>query len=136
MLTLSESILIDCSPTQAWELYTDLSQRPLWDHNVQSIRWVGDRPPGEGARLAGISKAVGLTVEWEAEVVVHAPPRRQAVRSISGPFEFTASVEFEPFAGATRLTWTSSNTNSQGFLGKMALEFAVRGYRRERRNKQ
>lgn len=134
MLTTSENILIDCSPDEAWQVYRDLELRPQWDHNVERIWWVSDTGPRPGARLAGVSRAVGLTVEWEAEVVHHDPPRSQSVRSVSGPFGFTATVTFEPFAGATRFTWTAVNDNPRRFLGKVAVEVAMRGYRKELRS--
>jgi uncharacterized membrane protein len=132
--TTSENILIDCSPSEAWQVYEDLAVRPVWDHNVQRIWWVSDGELQPGARLAGVSKAVGLTIEWEAEVVSHDPPHGQSVRSISGPFGFTATVRFEPFAGATRFTWTAVTDNPRRILGKMALEMAMRGYRKELRS--
>jgi uncharacterized membrane protein len=134
VLTTSENILINCSPAEAWQVYQDLELRPQWDHNVERIWWVSNTGPKPGGRLAGVSKAVGLTIEWEAEVVSHDPPHGQSVRSLSGPFGFTATVTFEPFAGATRFTWTAENNNPRRFLGKMAVEMAWRGYRKELRS--
>jgi uncharacterized membrane protein len=134
VLTISETILIDCAPEEAWDAYQDLALRPRWDHNVQRIWWLDDTGPAVGSRLAGVSKAAGLTIEWEAEVVVNDPPRRQAVRALSGPFGFTSAVDFEPFAGATRFSWTATSESPQGFLGRMALEYAVRAYRKELRS--
>lgn len=133
MQTTSENILIDCTPAEAWQVYEDLALRPEWDHNVQRIWWVSNTGPQPGDRIAGVSKAVGLTIEWEAEVLRHEPPHLQSVRSVSGPFGFTSTVTFEPFAGATRFTWTAVNEHPRRVLGKMALDMALRGYRKELR---
>lgn len=133
MLNITESILIDCTPREAWALFHDLNLRPVWDRNVQELSWIEGRGPAVGSRMKGVSRAAGLTVHWEAEVVENTPPRRHSVKSVSGPFPFTATMTFEPFAGTTRFSWTAVGEPSPGWLGKVAAEVAARSYRKELR---
>jgi carbon monoxide dehydrogenase subunit G len=114
--TISESILIQRPPDDVFDFVTDPTKTALWQTTVDESRQVTPGPMAVGTRTTDVRRFLGRRIESQWEVVEHDPPRRSAVRGVSGPIPFTGTYTLEPVeGGATRFT-SSVELDAHGFF--------------------
>ena len=86
---MTASVVIDCSPGQAFAYVSDYRNDPRWRSGVEEMRQDPDGPTGAGTRTIERMRFQGRIRETEARVVEFDPPHRVGFRTTSG--YFTAS---------------------------------------------
>jgi ribosome-associated toxin RatA of RatAB toxin-antitoxin module len=98
-VTFDESVVIDASPTELFQLSQDYDRRLEWDPFLTSAALVGDaRQPGLGVRALCVTKR-GWAME--TEYVSFNPPRATAIKMTRGPWfldSFAGSWRFDELA--------------------------------------
>jgi uncharacterized protein YndB with AHSA1/START domain len=115
MTTIEESVLIQRSPEEVFNFVTDPTKTALWQTTVDVSRQVTPGPMAVGTRATDVRRFLGRRIESEWEVIEHDPPRRSAVRGVSGPIPFTGRYTLEPVEGATRFT-SAVELDAHGFF--------------------
>ena len=95
----SAEIVIERPVEAVWEWAADPRQWHRWQEGVTEVSADGDRFTSRYAYGPHSGTAV-------YEVVERTPPRRQVVRSVSGPFLFEGTLELSPDVGGTRARQT------------------------------
>jgi uncharacterized protein YndB with AHSA1/START domain len=106
MTTITETVLIQRPPEDVFQFVTDLTKTTLWQTTIDELRQVTPGPMAVGTQATDVRRFLGRRIESQWEVVEHDPPRRSAIRGISGPIPFTGTYTLEPVEGATRFTST------------------------------
>ena len=104
MTTISETVLIQRPPEDVFRFVTDPTKTTLWQTTIDELRQVTPGPMAVGTQATDVRRFLGRRIESQWEVVEHDPPRRSAIRGISGPIPFTGTYTLEPVEGATRFT--------------------------------
>jgi uncharacterized protein YndB with AHSA1/START domain len=115
MTTITETVLIQRRPEDVFDFVTDPTKTALWQTTIDESRQITQGPMAVGTRATDVRRFLGRRIESQWEVVEHDPPRRSAIRGISGPIPFTGTYTLEPVAGATRLT-CSVELDAHGFF--------------------
>jgi carbon monoxide dehydrogenase subunit G len=92
-------IVIERPVAAVWEWASDPQRWHEWQEGVTDVSADGD---GFTSRYA-YGPHTGSAVY---EIVERTPPRRQVVRSVSGPFQFEGTLELSPDVGGTRVRQT------------------------------
>ena len=95
----SAEIVIERPVEAVWEWAADPRQWHRWQEGVTEVSADGDRFTSRYAYGPHSGTAV-------YEVVERTPPRRQVVRSVSGPFRFEGTLELFGDVGGTRVRQT------------------------------
>jgi carbon monoxide dehydrogenase subunit G len=115
MTTITETVLIQRPPEDVFQFVTDLTKTTLWQTTIDELRQVTPGPMAVGTQAIDVRRFLGRRIESQWEVVEHDPPRRSAIRGISGPIPFTGTYTLEPVEGATRFTSTV-DLDAHGFF--------------------
>lgn len=91
--------VIERPPDAVWEWAADPRHWHEWQEGVTDVSADGDRFTSRYAYGPHSGTAV-------YEIVERAPPRRQVVRSVSGPFRFEGTLELSADVGGTRVRQT------------------------------
>jgi carbon monoxide dehydrogenase subunit G len=110
-------IVIERPPEAVWEWASDPRHWHEWQDGVTEVSADGDRFTSRYAYGPHSGTAV-------YEIVERMPPRRQVVRSVSGPFRFEGTLEVSPDVGGTRVR-QSVVTGPEDALARLV--FAVGG---------
>ncbi|HEX8559219.1 MAG TPA: SRPBCC family protein [Pyrinomonadaceae bacterium] len=89
---------VDAPVERVFDLFADFEAAPRWVGGVRGVRRVGRR-----TFLWVAETALGLDVEWEAEVVVFAPDRRVVWRSVGGDVRADCEAVFSVTPEGTTL---------------------------------
>jgi carbon monoxide dehydrogenase subunit G len=95
----SAEIVIERPLEAVWEWASDPHQWFRWQEGVTDVTADGDRVTSRYEYGPHSGTAV-------YEIVERTPPRRQLVRSVSGPFRFEGLLELSPDVGGTRVRHT------------------------------
>jgi uncharacterized protein YndB with AHSA1/START domain len=114
MFKISESAIIERSPTEVFEIAADPDNQRKWDSaNLQKVEKLTAGPLGQGARYRGTFKGMGVV---EYEYPEYEPGRRFAHHSVVGMGDMRHVFEFEAVPEGTRLT-QSITVEPKGFWG-------------------
>jgi uncharacterized membrane protein len=102
----SAEIVIERPVEAVWEWASDPRHWPRWQDGVRDVRVEGELAPG--TRFSSGYDYGSRSDEGEYEVVERRRPRRQVVRSVSGPFPFEGVLELSEDVGGTRVRQTVS----------------------------
>lgn len=92
----SAEIVIERPVEAVWEWAADPHHWHRWQEGVTDVSGEGDRFTSQYAYGPDSGTAV-------YEIVERTPPRRQVVRSVSGPFLFEGTLELSADVGGTRV---------------------------------
>ena len=81
----------------------NLENDPKWQKAVTQATKVSAGPIAEGTRFRHVIRLMGRATVAELEFRHYVPARRYVLGCVSGPFEFTTEVTFEPIARGTRM---------------------------------
>ncbi|QYJ04990.1 SRPBCC family protein [Nocardioides panacisoli] len=101
------SVELDVSPDQLWDVLTDAAAWPEWASVITRVTWTSPEPHGVGTTRT-VAMRGGLV--GEEEFLAWEPGRRMAFRfnaaSTSAVRAFAELYEIEPTPAGCRLTWT------------------------------
>jgi uncharacterized membrane protein len=101
MAVLTESILVDASLAEAWDLYFDPRRWPAWVEGFRSVE-SADRYPEQGGALVWRSNPAGRGTVRE-RVIEHQPRRRHEIEYSDPESAGHLRTEFAVEGEATRL---------------------------------
>lgn len=103
-LVASSTMQINCSPQQAFELWRNFENLPLFMHHLDSVSVLGDR------RSRWVAAGpLGSRIHWDAEIVAERPGELISWRSLPGSdIDVDGYVEFRQAPG-NRGTFVSAN---------------------------
>ena len=113
----SAEIVIERPPAAVWEWASDPRHWHEWQEGVTEVSADGDHFTSSYSYGPHSGSAV-------YEIAERTPPRRQVVRSVSGPFRFVGTLELSPDVGGTRVRQTVA-TGPEDALARFV--FAVAG---------
>ena len=108
---------MDRPPTAVWAWASDPRHWHEWQEGVTEVSPDGERFTSHYSYGPHSGTAV-------YEIAERIPPRRQVVRSVSGPFQFEGTLELSPDVGGTRVRQTVV-TGPEDALARVV--FAVAG---------
>jgi hypothetical protein len=94
-------IVVDRPLEVVWRWAADPRNWENWLDGVHDVRVEGRLV--EGGRIASRYEYGGRLHDFEYEIVVRDPPRRQLVRSLEGPFPFASDLELSEHTRGTRV---------------------------------
>ncbi len=115
MTRIEKSVLIDRPVEDVWEYVHDPANDAVWQTSIVETRHEGGPAMDVGTRIVEVRRFLGRRFETAWEVSEFDPPRRSAVRSVSGPIPFAGSYLLEPVDGRTRFT-LRMDTEAHGFF--------------------
>lgn len=130
----SNSVELDVSPDQLWDVLTDAAAWPEWASVITRVTWTSPEPHGVGTTRT-VDMRGGLV--GEEEFLAWEPGRRMAFRfnaaSTSAVRAFAELYEIEPTPAGCRLTWTLAQEVSGPSrltmpLGRPLLDFGFRRF--------
>jgi len=98
-LRATAEIVVDRPPAAVWEWASDPGHWHEWQEGVTDVS-------ADGARFTSSYAYGPHSGSAVYEIVERTPPRRQVVRSVSGPFRFEGTLELAPDVGGTRVRQT------------------------------
>ncbi len=84
MFTVTETVSIARSAQDAFDFFTDVSNRPKWDSTVISEELTSPAPVAVGSTIHTRMRAMGREVEFDWRVTQFDEPSRMAVASTAG----------------------------------------------------
>jgi uncharacterized protein YndB with AHSA1/START domain len=127
VIRLESSIVIDRPVDEVFAFTTDPSKLAEWQHGAVEARVEGPMQPG--AKIVETRLFLGRRVTSTLEVVDFEPPRRFALRALSGPVRFRFEQTTEAEDGATRVSVVVEG--DPGPLFRLATPLLERTLRRE-----
>jgi hypothetical protein len=124
-------VVVDRPLEVVWHWAADPRNWENWQEGVSDVRVAGRLV--EGGRIASRYEYGGSVHEFEYELVVREPPRRQLVRSLEGPFAFESELELREHACGTLVRQTVAagpDSRFTAFLYAVAGPLLRRGLRR------
>lgn len=100
--TYSESIVIDCSPAELYDLVSDVTRMGQWSPICRACWWDEGEGPSVGSWFTGRNETPERTWETRSQVVVADPGREFAFVVNHGWVRW--GYTFEPEGGGTRVT--------------------------------
>jgi hypothetical protein len=118
---VEEDIVIARPPEDVFEFVTSPENDRLWSSTAVERRLEGNEPIRVGSRINAVDKFLGRRIESVFEVTEHEPPRRSAIRFVSGPIRAEGTYLLEPTDGGTRFRWTLDAPPGLGglYLGRV-----------------
>lgn len=125
MVRIEESIQIETSPTDVFNLCHDLARRTEWDERVVGVEMITPAPIRRASLIRiDAGRAGQFLFTWEGEYINYQFPSSSTLKVIdaapSSPFKAgTESWEFSRSGGGTQfsLTW---EYQPRGFLARIA----------------
>jgi uncharacterized protein YndB with AHSA1/START domain len=124
-------IVVDRPLEVVWRWAADPRHWENWLDGVRDVRVEGRLV--EGGRLSSRYEYGGRVHDFEYELVVRDPPRRQLVRSLDGPFSFESELELGEHPRGTLVRQTvdaGADSRFTAFLFAIAGPLLRRGLRR------
>jgi uncharacterized membrane protein len=81
----------------------NLEYDPKWQQAVTQATKLSDGPIAEGTRFRHLVLLMGRQAAIDIEFRHYRSGQRYVLDCVTGPFEFTTDVRFEPIAGGTRV---------------------------------
>ena len=117
-----ESVVIDRSPEEIWEVVSDLDTHSEWRPSVKEFRQVSDGPLGVGSRIREVLDWRGREIVIDDVVTAFEPPRRLGVRGGWKAADYEVDFRLEP-AGDTTLVTMDWPFYPKSLLLKIAAPF-------------
>jgi uncharacterized protein YndB with AHSA1/START domain len=95
------AVAIERPPAVVFDYLSDIEHLPEWQGSALETH--AEAPLAEGVRVFEKRRVMGREVENELEVAAYDPPRRLALRALSGPVRFTVDHDLVEEGGGTRL---------------------------------
>ena len=111
MVVISNSVVIGCTPEQAFDYLSDLRSELEWNPTCERMEKVTGGPVGPGTRFRAKWK---LSPAVEVEILEYERPKCWTAHN-RGPLEVTMTVRFERVPGGTRLS-ADFDARPHGFL--------------------
>jgi len=127
MVVISNSVIIRCTPEQAFDYLSDHRSELEWNPTCERMEKVTDGPVGPGTRFRAKWK---LSPVVELEVLEYDRPKRWTAHN-GGPLEVTMTIRLEPVPDGTRLA-TDFDARAHGFL-RVIFPILLRKLRAEER---
>ncbi len=100
MTVIRNSVILPCTPEEAFDYLPDLRNELEWNPECKSMEKITDGPVGLGTKFR--AQWTGSPVV-EVEIVEYQPPRLWRSHN-EGPLEFNFMARLEPVAEGTRLS--------------------------------
>jgi uncharacterized protein YndB with AHSA1/START domain len=97
---ISESLVVEASPEEVWDVVADPRNLPRWNRFIRSVRDVPENGLRAGSKYWTVLGGLGVSVKVRAEVEEIEPPRYSRVR-LSGPLDAVVTTWVRP-AGSGR----------------------------------
>lgn len=131
MPVIEESVFIARPPQDVFDFLIKTENIPVWDSSIVQAEQIGDGPVGVGTRSRGTSKIMGRHFDWVTENTHFDPPKKAAIKSVEGKFDFTITYSLEPERDGTRLTYQiDADSGLGGVFGKLADPFVQKAHTR------
>ena len=124
-------IVVDRPLEVVWRWAADPRNWENWQEGVRDVRVQGRLV--EGGRISSRYEYGGSLHDFDYELVVREPPRRQLVRSLEGPFRFESELVLSEHARGTLVRQTveaGADGRFTAFLYALGAPFMRRGLRR------
>ena len=124
-------IVVDRPLEVVWRWAGDPRNWENWQEGVRDVRVQGRLV--EGGRISSRYEYGGSLHDFDYELVVREPPRRQLVRSLEGPFRFESELVLSEHARGTLVRQTveaGADGHFTAFLYALGAPFMRRGLRR------
>jgi uncharacterized protein YndB with AHSA1/START domain len=118
MIKVEASVDIKRPTAEVFAYVTDPTKTPEWSSLTLESSLEGGGPIGVGSRIRVIGKFLGRRTESTAEVTEYDPPRKFAIRDISGPIHLELERQLESIGEGTR--YRSRIVGESGGLFKLA----------------
>jgi carbon monoxide dehydrogenase subunit G len=125
MVLISNSVVIRCTPEQAFDYLSDHRNELDWNPTCERMEKVTDGPVGSGTRFRAKWK---LSPVVELEILEYNRPHRWTAHN-GGALEVTMTVRLEPVPDGTRLS-SDFDARPHGFL-KLIFPIMLRRLRAE-----
>lgn len=104
MTHIEKSILINCTPEQAFALGTDASKAAAWQTGVVEAKVTPEGEWGVGTTYAWTQKTMGQMMETRGEVTVWNPPFAYEWKATKSPFPLAGGMKFQADGSGTLVT--------------------------------
>jgi ligand-binding SRPBCC domain-containing protein len=129
METFEHRVVIDLPVEQVFSFVTSAVNNLEWQPSLLETRAVTRGPAGVGSRYRERRQIMGIPMASEYLVEEFDPPRRCAVRAVSGPISFRITYRLWPVEGSTVMD--VEVVVAQHALPRLAVCAAVRSANRE-----
>ena len=99
-----ESVVIDRSPQEIWDVVSDLDTHTAWRPSVKEFRQVSDGPLGVGSRIREVLDWRGREIVIDDVVTAFEPSRRLGIRGGWSAADFEVDFRLEPAGDTTVVT--------------------------------
>jgi len=112
------SVVIERSTADVFDILSHVENVPKWNRNAIEVTLLTPGPMRVGSRRRVVARRFGGGTQTnEAEMVEIVPNERMVVKSVSGPFEWRALIEFRDEPEGMRLDWTWTFERPGGLYG-------------------
>jgi ligand-binding SRPBCC domain-containing protein len=101
MATLEQRVVIDLPVEQVFSFVTSAANNLRWQPSLLETWAITRDPVGVGSRYGERRTFLGIPVASEYLVEEFDPPRRCAVRAVSGPLAFRVTYQLQPSGSST-----------------------------------
>jgi uncharacterized protein YndB with AHSA1/START domain len=117
MVKVEASVDIKRPIAEVFAYVTDPTKTPEWSSLTLECTAEGTGPIGVGSRIRTVAKFLGHRAESKAEVTEYDPPRKFALRDVSGPVHLELVRHLESTGDGTR--YRSTIVGESGGLFKL-----------------
>lgn len=129
MARIEESVEIKHPLDKVFAYTTDAKSWPKWQSIILEAEQISQGPWRVGTIFKGISRMMGLSMEWTAKTTEYEPNRKWAKNITCGPMIFEEHVTYDSIEGRIKFTIVY-DMKSAGFL-KLFLPMMVNSMRKE-----
>lgn len=105
MTTVEHSVVINQPIEKVFAYVSDVRNNPKWQTGILDSKVTPDGPARVGTQVTDVRTFIGKKIDAVSEITELEPNKRMGLKSVSGPFPFTASLTLDPAAAATKLTF-------------------------------
>jgi len=114
--TVSQSVVINQPVENVFAFFADTNNITKWQTSIIESRATPEGPAQPGTKVTDVRTFLGRKMESTYEFTDVEPNKRIALRSISGPFPYQGTMNFESEGGtATRVTF-DAEIEPKGFF--------------------
>jgi carbon monoxide dehydrogenase subunit G len=104
MFSLEKSYHINKPAADVFAFMSDFANDAKWQVDLIRSEKTSDGPMGVGSTGIFAQKFMGKEMESQVQVTEFDPPKRMAMKTTSGPVQFSMDTSFEEMGGGTHLT--------------------------------